>query len=128
MALADTAELAAYREMLLASQAAVLERGQPVVERGCYNIKRDAASAAAGHRHLPHYGASITYDVKVAGPVITGEVGPDKRRRQGALGNIAEYGTGRHGPALPVLGPAFEAEVPRFLDAVADMVVEVLAP
>jgi hypothetical protein len=128
MALADTTELAAYREMLLESQAAVLEHGRPIVERGCYNIKRDAASAAAGHRHLPHYGASISYDVTIRGHVITGEVGPDKHRRQGALGNIAEYGTGHHGPALPVLGPAFEAEVPRFLDAVADMLVEVLAP
>lgn len=127
MALVDTAELAAYRDMLLASQAAVVERGRPVVERGCYNIKRAAAAAAAGHPHLPHYGRSISYDVTIQGHVITGEVGPDKNRPQGPLGNIAEYGTGHHGPVLPVLGPAFEAEVPRFLDAVGDMLVEVLA-
>lgn len=126
MALADTTELAAYRAMLEESQAAVLHAGEAVVNRGCYNIKRDAAARAAGHRYLVHYGRSINYDVTARGQVITGEVGPDKSRPQGPLGNIAEYGTTYHPPALPVLGPAFEAEVPRFLDAVADMLVDVL--
>ncbi|MEV7422869.1 hypothetical protein [Streptomyces sp. NPDC091212] len=70
-------------------------------------IKRSAAQRISGHAHLPAYPATITYDVKrgAAGPEA--EIGPDKGRSQGPLGNLIEYGSRNNAP-IPHLGPALE--------------------
>lgn len=91
-----------------------------VVQRGAYNIKKDAQRRISGHPHLPHYPNAITYDSIEKPGKVEAEIGPDKSRRQGPLGNIIEYGTVRNAP-LPHLGPALEAEAPRFEKALADL-------
>lgn len=90
----------------------------PVVKRGAQNIKTNAARMATGIGHAPHYPRSITYDVLVWPRGAEAEIGPDKGRTQGALGNILEYGTSKNAP-IPHLAPALEQEAAGFMDALA---------
>jgi hypothetical protein len=94
-----------------------------VVSKGLLNIKKDSARRVTGLAHAPAYPRSITYDVTQAAACAWGEVGPDKDRRQGALGNILEYGTVKN-PPRPHMGPAGDAEEPRFVRAMQDLAVK----
>lgn len=85
-----------------------------ILTRGAVNVRRDARRAARGIGHAPSYHRAINYEVKPSLWVYTIEVGPDKGRRQGALGNILEYGTSKNAPR-PHLGPALVAEEPRLV-------------
>jgi len=89
-----------------------------VVDRAAVNIKRDARDAVKGMAHAPAYPASITYDTRWDQQVYEAEIGPDKTRRQGALGNLIEYGSVNN-PPRPHLGPALQAEAPRMAAALA---------
>ena len=84
-----------------------------VITKGALNIKNAAKQAILDqtrHIYVKQYPYSITYDVSVgAGATVTAEIGPDKDKPQGALGNLLEYGTPRDGP-LPHLNPALDAE------------------
>jgi hypothetical protein len=92
-----------------------------VVAKGALNIKRDAARRSSGLAHAPAYPRSITYDSHETRTGAWAEIGPDKDKRQGALGNILEYGTKKNAP-IPHLGPAGEAEEPRFARAMESLV------
>lgn len=52
---------------------------------------------AKGMPHAPAFPYSITYDIKggngIRGSQIDADIGPDKGRAQGALGNLIEYGS-----------------------------------
>lgn len=84
-------------------------------------VRDDARSRIAGRKYLPAYPYSITYDTKVTAEGIEGEIGPDKGRAQGPLGNIIEYGTSKNAP-IPHLGPALDANAE---DLVAGMEIAV---
>lgn len=90
-----------------------------VVAKGALNVKNEARQMASGLRHAPAYPASITYDI--AGNGLSAEIGPDKDKRQGALGNILEYGTSKNAPHAH-LGPALDREGPAFEKALGDIV------
>lgn len=66
------------------------------------NVKDDWRDSARGLPHAPSFPASITYDIKTfrgfGSSVIQGEIGPDKERAQGALGNLIEYGSVNNAP------------------------------
>lgn len=100
------------------------EELKPVVSKGGLNIKKQAAETWAGHRHAPDLGKSVTYDdPHEDGPSLVTEVGPDKDRRQGPLGTIYEYGIENGTLTVaprPALGPALDAEEPRFEQAAGD--------
>jgi hypothetical protein len=87
---------------------------RPVVVRASLNIKRDAQTRIGRGPYLPAYARSISYDTAVSGTSVSSEIGPDKDRPQGPLGNILEYGTGDT-PPIPHLGPALDAEEEAFL-------------
>lgn len=91
-----------------------------VVAKGALNIKTDARRRVSGHAHLPRYPNSITYDSYETKTAAWAEVGPDKQKPQGPLGNIIEYG-GLRGAPLPHVGPAADREAPRFEQAMADL-------
>lgn len=78
--------------------------------RGIKDTSRDFAGGIA---HAPHYPAAITYDIDDhgVGVGVSAEIGPDKDRRQGALGNILEYGTVNN-PPYAHLGPALDIWTP----------------
>lgn len=84
-----------------------------VVGKGALNIKNGARRRSGGLAHAPAYPYSIGYDqwMSFGGPVA--EIGPDKGKRQGPLGNILEYGTEKNAP-IPHIAPSADEELPRF--------------
>lgn len=89
-----------------------------VVAKGALNIKNDARQRVWGGlshpTHLPHYAASIDYDLTDGG--LTAEVGPNMGLIQGAFGRGVEFGSSGTGP-IPHMIPAFDTEDPKFLEA-----------
>lgn len=89
------------------------------IEVTARNVRDTARENAKGMAHAPAFPYSITYDIGVgydqsvgqaARSVLDGgisgaesstlraEIGPDKNRRQGALGNLIEYGSVNNPP------------------------------
>lgn len=87
-----------------------------VVEKAAVNVKTDAARRVSGLAHAPAYPASITYDLFHTPFTSRATIGPDKDKRQGALGNLLEYGSVKNAP-IPHMHPAADAEEPRFVAA-----------
>ena len=103
-----------------------------VVGRGALNVKKDAqrtvrGKLSGGRSHLRRYPYSISYDVfqGVRGP--SAEIGPDssKKRLQGTLGGVVEYGSPTSAP-MPHMRPAGEREVPKFAQALEDLAAKLL--
>lgn len=111
---------------LRAAQDEIVKATRGVVSKGALNIKNDARRIAAGiegefgGRTIPHYPKSITYDTKVSGTIVSAEIGPDKDKLQGPLGNLLEYGS-IHNVAYPHLNPSLDAEEERFVKALEDV-------
>lgn len=77
-------------------------------------VKTDWRRRWAGLSHAPSLGDAVTYDLKSRGLAIHEvEIGPDKTRRQGALGNLIEFGS-RNNPPHPGGLPSALREEPRF--------------
>lgn len=93
---------------------------RPVVQKGLLNIKKDWQARWRGLSHAPALSSAISYDTKETPSGASGEVGPDKEKRQGDLGNIIEYGS-MNNPPHPGGAPALEAEEPRFMRAMEDL-------
>lgn len=91
-----------------------------VVQKGCFNIKKDWRKRWSGFPHAPRLPYAIGYDTKRLGGRIDGEVGPDKDKPQGALGNLFEYGSLNNAP-IPGGAPALQAEQPKFEKAMLDL-------
>ncbi|NXY93504.1 hypothetical protein HYE82_03585 [Streptomyces sp. BR123] len=120
---AEVRELLQLATVLQASVAEAQEQMVAVVTRGALNIKngwRDNAVASAG-RHARLYPYSISYDVTPIPGGATAEIGPDKGRPQGPLGNLLEFGSSKNPPHNDG-GRALLAEAPRFEAQVALMV------
>lgn len=91
-----------------------------IVTRGALNVKngwRDNAIATSG-KHARAYPYSISYDVTPIPGGAQAEIGPDKGKKQGALGNLLEYGSSKNRPHNDG-GRALLAEAPRFAAQVA---------
>lgn len=90
-----------------------------VLGKAGLNIKRGAQRRWAGLRHAPALPASVSYDVIPGFGGVSVEVGPDKSRRQGPLGNLLEFGSVNN-PPHPALAPELDLEAARtvtYLDA-----------
>lgn len=86
-----------------------------ITAKAAHNIKTGLAADAENNGHYPAFADSITYDRKFSSLTsIDYEIGPDKDRRQGALGNILYFGTSKNAPVLDLEGPV-RAEEPVFL-------------
>lgn len=121
----NTDEVAKVADILAHAADAAPGGVRAVVQKGALNIKTDARRRISGHRRFPAYPASITYDTEFTRLGAAAEIGPDKGKRQGALGNILEYGTTNNAP-MPHMRPAAEAEEPRFVKALEDVAVKAL--
>lgn len=95
----------------------------PAVETTGRNIRDTARENASGIAHAPQFPGSITYDFVgdafgrgPLGAFIGGrgaydielEVGPDKERPQGPLGNLFEYGSVNN-PPMGIMHGALQA-------------------
>lgn len=126
----DTAELDALADVLADSFDRTMDAAVRVTKRGAQNIKKDAIAritAATPGPYVTSYPRSISYDIDESGTEVTAEIGPDKDRPQGALGNLLEFGSAKNAP-LPHLGPAFEDEVPRYVENLGKHVGDVILP
>lgn len=122
----NTDEVAAYADVLIKAPGVVAKDARAAVRKGALNIKTDARRRASGLAHAPSYPNSISYDTTETATSATAEIGPDKNRRQGALGNLLEYGSTKNAP-IPHMRPAAEAELPKFTKAMEDLAVKPLA-
>jgi hypothetical protein len=123
----DTPDSLAADMLKAAAEAIVGTRA--VVQKGSLNIKNDARKnvAQSAPIHNAHAANAITYDTEIdaRGMVVRGEIGYDKGRPGGALGNLLEYGSRNNAPHRD-LGRAFDSELPRFEDAIALMATKLL--
>jgi hypothetical protein len=71
---------------------------------------------ATGHPKARHFPRSITHDVRG----LTAEIGPDKGRTQGALGNLLYFGSVNNAPVLPPPTSALERVRPLFEAGIAE--------
>lgn len=127
MMVVDATDAFRAAAQLAAVAAATNAATSAVVKKGALNVKNDAAATVrdrAGGGRLRHYPHSISYDVTVTASRATAEIGPDKDRMQGALGNIIEFGTATLPPVVPHLGPALDRESDTFEDHVGDAAVK----
>ncbi len=110
-------ELRKLSQDLHRASAEVAGVAHGVVKRGAVNVKRDwreNAKRSAG-AHARAYPFSIGFDITPRGVVpIVAEIGPDKEARQGALGNLLEYGSTNNPPHNDG-GRALRTEEPRFV-------------
>jgi len=121
----DTGDIDRWVLTLDKATSAAPDEAAKVVEKGALNIKNGARERISGLRHAPAYPRSITYDVwrDLRGPLA--EIGPDKNKRQGALGNILEFGSPTSAPH-PHMRPATEEELPRYEKAMEDLAARLL--
>jgi hypothetical protein len=98
---------------------------EQVVAKGALNIKTDWARRWSGLKHAPALPKAVSYDLYHLPGSIRAEVGPDKGKRQGALGNLIEFGSANNAP-IPGGLPALESEAPRMEKALADLVEKLL--
>jgi hypothetical protein len=94
-----------------------------VTSKGALNVKnaaKESILAQTSHHFVKQYPNSITYTItESTGVVVTAEIGPDKGKPQGALGNILEYGTSLN-PPYPHLGPSLDAEADSYEQYLGD--------
>jgi hypothetical protein len=109
----NTDEVAEVADLLAKAPGVAAAEARQVVAKGALNIKTDARRRVTGLKHAPAYPSSITYDSHEVAGSAWAEIGPDKQRRQGALGNLLEYGSVKNAPR-PHMRPAAEAERPKF--------------
>lgn len=101
-----------------------------VVEHGAANVKTGWANNArqsSGH-HAPAYPNAISFDLNLGAALagrVEAEIGPDKSKRQGPLGNILEFG-GPKSPPHNDGGRALRDETPKFEAAVAAVALDAL--
>ncbi|MFR0351789.1 hypothetical protein [Streptomyces sediminimaris] len=123
MSSVDVSQIQRLSRDLYRAGAHVEPRVRAVVERGAVNVKRDwrANAAASAGRHARLYPGSISYDTRHYPGGAIAEIGPDKNKPQGALGNLLEYGSSKNPPHMDG-ARAIAAEAPRFVEQIAAVV------
>jgi hypothetical protein len=110
----DARELHKLTADLRAAPDEARDQVKAVTARGALNIKRGWQERWSGHDHIPHLPRAITYDTRVRVHDIEAEIGPDKTRPQGPLGNLIEFGSIHNAP-IPGGAPALDDEEPNYL-------------
>lgn len=100
-------------ELIRASETG-REEIRKILSRGAANIKRDMRRDARSNGSYQHFYRSISYDLDES--EMEAEIGPDKDKKQGALGNILYFGTSNNAPELDI-HEGIDKEHPRFEQA-----------
>ena len=90
-----------------------------VVKKAAQNVKDHMVNEARSNGTYKHFHRSISYDVHLAFGGIEAEIGPDKDRTQGALGNVLYFGTSKNAPVLDI-NSGLRAEEEAFAENLAD--------
>lgn len=119
----DTSEVRALSENLGRIAGSAIKDVDAVVKRGAQNVKEEMAADAASSRHFRGMAGSISYDSDYRVGEAAYEVGPDKSRSGGSLGNIYYFGTSRGGGSGDIEKP-LRSEGPRLEKALGDLASE----
>lgn len=92
-----------------------------VTKRGANNLKAAYRAQILPSTHFHGMADSISYDSMYGVGSVGYEIGPDKGRRGGALGNIFYFGGSPAGGGTGDLDGPLMAEEPRFLKALGDV-------
>jgi hypothetical protein len=92
-----------------------------VITKAAVNVKTEMVADVSKSPHFKGMAGSITYEHHNTRGVIRREVGPDKGRRGGALGNIYYFGTSRGGGSGKIEKP-LNSEEPRLMSAIQALV------
>ncbi|MGW8703356.1 hypothetical protein ACWGOK_41715 [Streptomyces eurythermus] len=112
----DMSDVRALQRHLARSVPQMRRDARAVTMRGAMNVKNEwrANARSSSGRHAPAYPSSVGFDLASYGPdIVMATIGPDKGARQGALGNLLEYGSSKNPPHRDG-GRALDAEEPRF--------------
>ena len=90
-----------------------------VVKKAAQNVKDHMVNEARSNGTYKHFHRSISYDVRLGFGGIEAEIGPDKDRTQGALGNVLYFGTSKNAPVLDI-NSGLRAEEEAFAENLAD--------
>lgn len=115
----DLSQLDALAADLGKGSAKTVIETRAAVEAAALVVKKATQKRWAALKHAPSLAAAVTYDMHG----LSAEIGPDKSRRQGALGNIVEYGTSKNTP-IPGLNPALTEAGPGFVKAMEAIAVK----
>lgn len=119
--MSDDSELRAFAVVLDEASEHALEGGRALVQVEALASKRDWQARWTGITGMPAIAAAITYDTKLVPGGAEAEIGPDKDRPQGPLGNIVEYGGSTHGPIRPAGAQVLTAATSRLMDLLGDV-------
>lgn len=111
----DVSEVTAVANGLGRIAASALPDVDEVLKKGAQNIKEGMISDVEGSEHFKGMAGSISYDSRYGLGRAQYEIGPDKARRGGALGNIYYFGTSRGGGSGD-LDKQLNLEAPRTLE------------
>lgn len=114
----DVSEVVGFADRLGRVTSSAQREIEAVVKKGAQNVKTEMVADVAGSPHFKGMAGSISYDRVGAAEY---EVGPDKGRAGGALGNIYYFGTSRGGGSGDIDKPV-RSETPRFEQAMGDLV------
>lgn len=89
-------------DKLAADLGTVARETQPNVRKAlevtARKVKDGWRDKLKGSATLPGLPGAVSYDIEEPGGSVEAEIGFDKGRRQGALGNVSEFGTPTVGP------------------------------
>lgn len=127
MTLIDLSEVKALATDLGRTTKEVEREADRVLERGALGVKNamaeDARSSHSGY--AKRFASSISYDRRYGVGRMSYEIGPDKSRRQGALGNLLYFGSRNNAPTLDIEAGLI-AEEPRLLSEMGKMLERVV--
>lgn len=121
----NTSELRKWQADLERTPARAVPGLLAVLRKGSLNVKRDWQRAWRGHAHIPALPSAISYDVTRSRAGLHAEIGVDKVRAQGPLGNIIEFGTLKNAP-IPGGLPALSREIPNLEREIGRVMAEAL--
>ena len=124
--LIDLSEVRALATDLGKTTREVEKEADRVLERGALGVKNVmAADAQRLTGHAKHFHRSISYDRRAGVGRLSYEVGPDKERMQGALGNLVYFGSRNNAPQLDIEAGMIEEE-PRLMSEMGKMLERVM--
>lgn len=126
MTLFDFREVTALATDLGKTTKNVEKEADRVLERGALGVKNAMAEDAQRLTgHAKHFHRSISYDSRFRVGTMAYEIGPDKDRMQGALGNLLYFGSKNNAPQLEIEA-GLMAEEPKFLSEMGKMLERVM--
>lgn len=133
----DTSELDRLAADLGRIPAKVAKGIAPIVRKGALNVKNDWNDSFRESESFKGIAGSVNFETKVSGDGHEAEIGPDKGKHPGLSGpprsrpaaplaNIAHFGGARGGGTVEDPQKHLDAEAPRFVKALTDLIGDAL--